>query len=124
MMGYIVYFHLMESDDFIRSPYNQRQDSLADRIERGKILDRNGRVLAETVTGKGSKEYRKYPYGDMFAHVVGYTAKGKTGIESIENSALLTSNAFFLEKFQNELKNEKNAGDNVVTTLDANIQAP
>lgn len=123
MMGYIVYFHLMKSDDFIRSPYNQRQDSLADRIERGMILDRNGRVLAETVTGKGKKEYRKYPYGDMFAHVVGYTAKGKTGIESIENSALLTSNAFFLEKFQNELKNEKNAGDNVVTTLDVNIQA-
>ena len=53
MMGYIVYFHLMKSDDFIRSPYNQRQDSLADRIERGMILDRNGRVLAETVTGKG-----------------------------------------------------------------------
>jgi cell division protein FtsI/penicillin-binding protein 2 len=122
MMGYIVYFHLTESKDFIRSPYNQRQDSLADRIKRGRILDKNGRVLAETVTGKGGLEYRKYPYGDMFAHVVGYTAKGKTGIESIENSALLTSNAFFLEKFRNELKDEKNLGDNVVTTLDVNIQ--
>lgn len=122
MMGYIVYFNLMESRDFIRSPYNQRQDSLADRIVRGKILDRNGKKLAETVTGKSGKEYRKYPYGDMFAHVVGYTSQGKTGLESIENSALLTSNAFFLEKFQKELKDEKNVGDNVVTTLDVNIQ--
>lgn len=122
MMGYIVYFNLTQSRDFIRSPYNQRQDSLADRIVRGKILDKNGKVLAETKTAKNGKEYRKYPYGDMFAHVVGYTAKGKTGLESIENSALLTSNAFFFEKLQREFKDEKNVGDNVVTTLDADIQ--
>lgn len=122
MMGYIVYFNLTQSREFIRSPYNQRQDSLADRIVRGSILDRNGKVLAKTETGKNGKEYREYPYGDMFAHVIGYTAKGKTGLEAIENTALLTSNAFFFEKFQRDLKNEKNVGDNVVTTLDVDIQ--
>ena len=109
MMGYIVYFHLMRSDEFVRSPYNQRQDSLAERIVRGK-------------TRENGKEYREYPYGDMFAHVVGYTARGKTGIEAVENSALLTSNAFFLEKIQTEFKDQKNIGDNVVTTLDVKIQ--
>ena len=102
MMGYIVYFNLTQSREFIRSPYNQRQDSLADRIVRGSILDRNGKVLAKTETGKNGKEYREYPYGDMFAHVIGYTAKGKTGLEAIENTALLTSNAFFFEKFQRD----------------------
>lgn len=122
MMGYIVYFNLTQSRDFIRSPYNQRQDALADRIVRGSILDKNGKVLAKTEVGKSGKEYRKYPYGDMFAHVIGYTAKGKTGLEAVENSALLTSNAFFFEKFQRELKDEKIVGDNVVTTLDADIQ--
>lgn len=122
MMGYIVYFNLTQSREFIRSPYNQRQDSLADRIKRGKILDRNGKVLARTETGEDGKEQREYPYGDMFAHVVGYTAQGKTGLEAIENSALFTSNAFFFEKFQRELKDEKNVGDNVVTTLDVKIQ--
>ncbi len=122
MMGYIVYFNLTQSRDFIRSPYNQRQDALADRIVRGSILDRNGKVLAKTEVRESGKEHREYPYGDMFAHVIGYTAKGKTGLESIENSALLTSNAFFFEKFQRELKDEKNVGDTVVTTLDADIQ--
>ena len=111
MMGYIVYFNLTQSRDFIRSPYNQRQDALADRIVRGSILDKNGKVLAKTEVGKSGKEYRKYPYGDMFAHVIGYTAKGKTGLEAVENSALLTSNAFFFEKFQRELKDEKIVGE-------------
>lgn len=122
MMGYIVYFNLVKSEEFVRSPYNQRQDSLADRIVRGKILDRSGKVLAETKTTENGKEYRSYPYGNMFAHVVGYTANGKTGLESVENSALLTSNAFFLEKIKKEFQNEKNVGDNVVTTLDVNLQ--
>lgn len=122
MMGYIVYFHLTKSEEFVRSPYNQRQDTLADRIVRGKILDKNGKVLAETNTTKDGKEYRDYPYGNMFAHVVGYTDNGKTGLESVENSALLTSNAFFLEKLKKEFQDEKNIGDNVVTTLDVNLQ--
>ena len=58
----------------------------------------------------------------MFAHVVGYADQGKSGIESLANFELLTSNAFFLEKIQKEFQGEKNVGDNVVTTLDADLQ--
>ena len=53
---------------------------------------------------------------------MGYTAQGKTGIESLANFDLLTSNAFFLEKIKNEFQGQKNVGDNVVTTLDAELQ--
>ena len=38
------------------------------------------------------------------------------------NFDLLTSNAFFMEKIQNEFKGEKHQGDTVVTTLDAELQ--
>ena len=48
--------------------------------------------------------------------------KGKSGLESSQNFNLLTSNAFFLEKLANEFKDQKNTGDTVVTTLDANLQ--
>lgn len=58
----------------------------------------------------------------MFTHVVGYAAKGKYGLESKQNFNLLTSNAFFLEKLSKEFQGEKNIGDTVVTTLDADIQ--
>ena len=39
MMGYMAYFNVAESQEVIRSPYNKRQDSFADRVIRGKILD-------------------------------------------------------------------------------------
>ncbi len=122
MMGYIAYFNVVESRDMIRSPYNVRQDSFAERVVRGKILDRNGKVLAQTNVAEDGTETREYPYGNMFAHVVGYTANGKTGLESLENFELLTSNAFFLEKIKQEFQDEKNIGDNVVTTLDTELQ--
>jgi peptidoglycan glycosyltransferase len=59
----------------------------------------------------------------MFAHVVGYSTSGRTGIESIANFNLLRSNTFFLEKAGNELQGEKNSGDNVITTLNYELQA-
>lgn len=122
MMGYISYFNMVGGREIVRSPYNARQDSFADRVVRGKILDRNGQVIAQTNVSEDGTETREYPYGNMFAHVVGYTAQGKTGIESLANFELLTSNAFFLEKIKNEFQDKKNIGDNVVTTLDAGLQ--
>ena len=94
MMGYISYFNVVKSRDIISSPYNKRQDSYADRVIRGKILDRNGNVLAQTNVAEDGTETREYPYNNIFAHVVGYTAQGKSGLESVSNFELLTSNAF------------------------------
>jgi peptidoglycan glycosyltransferase len=122
MMAYIVYFQVEESQDIIKSPYNARQDSNADRVIRGTILDRNGNVLAETDVAEDGTETRVYPYSNMFAHVLGYSVQGKTGLESEVNYELLTSNAFFLEKLKNEFQDQKNMGDTVVTTLDVNLQ--
>lgn len=106
----------------INSPYNKRQDTLADKVVRGKILDKNGNILAQTNVAEDGTETREYPYGSLFAHTVGYTANGKAGIESFKNFDLLTSNAFFMEKLKNEFDGKKNVGDNVVTTLDADLQ--
>lgn len=122
MMGYIVYFNIIRSKDIINSPYNVRLDSMAERVVRGKILDRHGNVLAETKVDEGGNEQRVYPYSELYAHVVGYDVKGKSGLESAENFNLLTSNAFFVEKIVKEFQEKKNIGDNVVTTLDMNLQ--
>ena len=54
--------------------------------------------------------------------MVGYTAQGKSGLESVSNFELLTSNSFFVDKLKNEFQDKKNQGDNVVTTLDTNLQ--
>ena len=122
MMGYIVYFNAVRSKEIINSPYNVRLDSMADRVVRGDIWDKDGNVLAETIVSEDGTETRNYPYGALYAHVVGYDSHGKSGLESSENFDLLTSNAFFLEKLTKEIQEEKNIGDNVITTLDTNLQ--
>ena len=122
MIGYFVYFEAVLSEDVINNPYNARQEAFAEKVIRGSILAEDGTVLAETKVAEDGTETRVYPYAERFAHVVGYADQGKSGIESLANYELLTSNAFFLEKLQKEFQGEKNVGDNVVTTLDANLQ--
>ena len=123
MMAYIVYFYVFRSQDIISSPYNPRLDIYASRVIRGDILDRNGNVLATTRVGEDGTETREYPYGEVFAHVIGYADKGMSGLESQESFQLLTSHAFFLEQLANEFRDLKNRGDTVVTTLDAELQS-
>ncbi|MBQ5849511.1 MAG: penicillin-binding protein 2 [Lachnospiraceae bacterium] len=121
-MGYIVYFNAVQSKEIINSPYNVRLDSMTDRVVRGSILDKDGQVLAETRVADDGTETRYYPFGDLYAHVVGYDSHGKSGLESTENFDLLTSNAFFIERLVNTVKEEKNIGDNIITTLDTELQ--
>ncbi|MCM1162162.1 MAG: penicillin-binding transpeptidase domain-containing protein [Roseburia sp.] len=122
MMGNLVYFVVADSETTINNSYNPRQELLASKNIRGKILDRNGEVLAQTLVGSDGTEMRDYPYGNLFAHVVGYSTKGKTGVEALGNIHLLTSNAFIGERIKKEIGSEKNYGDNVVTTLDLDLQ--
>lgn len=122
MIAYFAYFQFAKSEAFINSPYNARQDAFAKRIQRGDIVSAQGDVLATTEVGADGKETRSYPYGRMFAHAVGYSTNGKTGVESIDNFQLLRSHAFFLEKLLQDLQEKKNIGDTVVTTLDTAVQ--
>lgn len=119
---YIGYFLQVQSEDVINNSYNARLDSFAKRVVRGRILSNDGTVLAETLVGQDGEETRNYPYGPLFAHVVGYTAKGKTGLEALANFYLLTSHVNLIEQTVNELSGKKNLGDNVVTTLDLGLQ--
>ena len=124
LIGYLIYFNVVKAKDIVNSPYNERQNNFAEHVVRGDITDRNGYVLAETAFAEDGSEYRVYPYGDLFAHVVGFSDPdyGKSGLEATENFSLLTSNAFFLEKIRNEFQDKKDMGDTIVTTLDADLQ--
>lgn len=122
MMGYIVHFNAVRSKEMINNPHNVRLNSMSDRVVRGSILDDSGNVLAETIVAEDGTETRNYPYGKLYAHVVGYDAMGKSGLESTENFDLLTSHAFFLERVSKEIREEKNIGDNVITTLNTELQ--
>lgn len=122
LIGYLIYFNYAESEDFINSPYNTRQDTFSDRVVRGKIISSDGQVLAQTNVYEDGSEERVYPYDNIFAHVVGFDSNGKSGLESEANFQLLSSHEFFLDQMKNEFKDQKNMGDNVISTLNANLQ--
>ncbi len=122
MTGYYTYYILFQSDEIINNGYNKRQEVLAQRIVRGNILSSEGDILATTLVDQKGNEIRNYPYGKVFAPVVGRFDNGKTGIEEAENIRLLTTNINSLEVMYSDLIGEKSPGDNVVSTLDADLQ--
>lgn len=122
LMVYIGYFVGVDSKDVITNPRNQRQDMLAKSVIRGNIESIDGEVLAKTEVDEDGNETRVYPFDHLYAHVVGYTIKGKSGLESTENFSLLTSHANVIQRFFNTLQNKKSMGDTVVTTLNSKVQ--
>ena len=122
MMGHYVRFVVVEGQDMINSSYNSRQKLLTAKNTRGIIYSADMEILAETVTDENGKESRYYPYENLFAHVVGYSTKGKTGIEAQMNSFLINSGIALSSKIDNEIAGIKNPGDNVYTSLRTDLQ--
>lgn len=123
MAAYLGWFIQFKSENVIGNSYNARLDRFSDRIFRGSILSNDKTVLAETRIAADGTETRYYPFDYLFVHSVGYSGdNGKTGLESLANFYLLSSHVNLVEKVINELRGEKNLGDNVVTTLDLDLQ--
>ncbi len=120
---YLGKFMIFDREDTIANAYNARQDQLAKSVIRGDVVASDGTILATTNVGADGSESRSYPFGSMYSHAVGYATQGKMGVELTANYYLLTSDANIIERTTNTLKDEKNYGNTVVTTLDPNLQA-
>ena len=93
----------------ISTPLSMVASAAAKAAVRGRILDRNGIVLAESTDATS----RRYPLKALAAHVIGYT--GRTG----PHDATPTGRSA-MERFQNEILS---SGRDVTLTLDARIQS-
>ena len=119
---YLLCYTQFQSSDIINNTYNKRQDLYAKKVVRGDILSRDGQILATTLTDEYGLEERVYPFGNVFAHAVGFSTHGKTGIESFANLSLLTSDIYIGERIKNDFNGVKNPGNKVVTTLNVYMQ--
>jgi peptidoglycan glycosyltransferase len=116
---------LADRRDNARLVYRQLQ------IKRGLILAANGKtVLAhnEAEHHNGLTLYtRRYPFGPLFAHAVGYNTvgDGRTALELAENPYLTASNsdlATVISNIGSTLRGETVTGDNVITSLSVPAQ--
>ncbi len=122
MALYLFIFTTAYGSDIINNSYNKRYQVLANKIIKGKILSKHYDPLAETKTDEMGEEYRYYPYGEVFANVVGRDTMGLDGLESSYNYNMYAENTNFVTNIYNELNNIKLKGHSIVTTLDVNIQ--
>ncbi len=121
MIGYLVYFNYELAPDVINHPYNSRVDNQEAKVTRGDILAADGSVLATTQIDEEGHEVRKYPFDNIFCHVIGLNS-AKTGVEGAENYNLLSSGEGILSKLSNDSANGKAMGNTVVTTLIPELQ--
>jgi len=113
-----------------------RQDNAIRRvaefsIDRGLVFSfaprkRLARNRPREVGGK-TLYFRRYPYGSLTAHVVGYSTVGRsrTGLERSLNDYLTASNSNLstvVDRTVDELRGKTVRGNNVVTTLDLGAQ--
>jgi peptidoglycan glycosyltransferase len=108
--------------------YDRRQFNPAHGIERGRILDRHGEVLAFSELRDGRSK-RVYPYGPAFAHVVGYTDAryGAAGMEAAANAHLNGSTPMDLKAWgqlgrQVLTRDRHPKGQDLTLTLDTELQ--
>lgn len=119
--GYFTVFSLTEARKVIFNSYNRRQVKLEEQNAKGTIFDANGNPIAFTML-LDDEEVRKYPYGRLFSHVVGQTMYGKSGLESVKEIDLLTASVGEFTKLSYRIRGEQIPGNNLFTTLDAEVQ--
>ena len=122
LIGYLAYFTATSEEEMINNSYNSRQEILLSRNYRGTIYSGDGEILAQTVVDREQNESRVYPYGRLFAHVVGYASKGRMGVEAQANYYLINTHTSLANKAENDMAGVKNPGDSVHTTFDVGLQ--
>ncbi len=106
--------------------YDRRPSQAAGRVERGRILDAHGAVLALDQTEP--RHERRHPLGPAAAHVVGYEDPlyGMAGVEAADDDALggftMEGTADLVRLGRNLLDRGRARGADVGLTLDAHLQ--
>ena len=88
---YLLYFQIIKAEKLNKDPKNARNFEDNAYAERGKILDKNGKLLAYSEKNEDGKTYtRKYSYNYLYSNITGYSDPnlGKIGIEASLNREL------------------------------------
>ncbi len=98
-----------------------------DDVLRGKFIDRNGVVLAQTVVstnGKIMHQKREYSYGPEFYPILGHSSLiyGKRNLEKEMDIILRGKNHSPIYTKRSDFADNIRVGDDIVLTLDSRIQ--
>ncbi len=112
------YFIIFDSREYVEDVHNPRLYE----VTRGTIYDRTGETILAKSEGEGNLQKRVYPYGELYAHVVGHFSReyGRSGLEK-EYDSYLSANPTVLSVLYEKGKNVENKGQDLYLTIDHNL---
>ena len=118
----LIFWTILRAENILARDDNPRQVDAELQIQRGRILDKNGRILAETIGPKNNRQ-RQYPY-PIIGPAVGYYnfRHGTAGIEDSFNTVLRGDRDTDWQEFWRTALHETQVGQDIQLTLDANVQ--
>ncbi|MFQ5857162.1 MAG: FtsW/RodA/SpoVE family cell cycle protein [Anaerolineae bacterium] len=119
----IPYWGVFRAGELTARADNPRLIEAERRLDRGRILDRNGKVLARTALDDEDIAYRRYSYPQL-APVLGYWSlkHGTAGIEHAFNGPLRAQPMGFQASLDQWLYHRLPVGNDVVLTIDLELQ--
>jgi peptidoglycan glycosyltransferase len=122
----LTYLQLVRASSLNNDPHNIRVTTRDLTRNRGDVVSQDGSVLARSVPVKDQYKYlRTYPFGPLFAQVVGYQSitVGSAGVENVYNSELLGNDVRLQTQSLADLLNAHSPTGTVVLTLSRTAQA-
>jgi peptidoglycan glycosyltransferase len=114
---------VFEQEELQANTFNKREVLEEQRIPRGPIRARDGKLLARSVRDADGTYTRRYPEGSLFAHAVGYSflTVSRAGLEKSRNDEL-TGKESGVGSVLDQLAGRERRGNEVRTTLDVGAQ--
>ena len=121
------WLQVFAANSIFNNPADEKRRIIqAFQVRRGEILARDGHtVLARSIPTSGQLKFlRKYPQGELYAHVTGFASLFQTTrLESTYNDFLSARATELLPStLEDEILNRPKRGGTVVTTIDPKLQ--
>lgn len=120
---YLVYFQLFKAETLANNDHNKRNWIDENTINRGSIIDKNGKVLVYSQKDENGNSQRIYNYGIVDSSFTGFNSVqyGKSGLEKTYNNELLNLSETPTSKFRGMVE-ETGDGNDINLTIDQSIQ--
>lgn len=133
LMSYLGYFQVTRAESLRTDAGNRRNAEERNKVLRGTIFDRRGRVLSKSVLHEDGSQTRDYPGGTAFGNILGYVSQkySVTGLEASMDQVLSKQpgvESLFTMDFLVSLINpeqgvtKKQVGQSLHVTLDSGLQ--
>lgn len=126
LVGFTSNWSVFDAAELEAKAENKRPLFEAQQIKRGRIMTRDGEVIANskrTGDGENFQYVRSYPLGSLFGNPIGYSfiTQGTSGFERAENATLTGEENEFVS-ILDQIRGRRRQGSDIVTTLDASAQ--